>query len=401
MAGVDRKPARVEVLSLQWRLLWAGTGGGPGRPIASLAFGPGEPHAPVTLQGRLGAVVTPDPPWSGDKRSGWGAQHQGTSQETTAVLPHRGHDDLWVYAGAADSSSTKKKTDSSARTRLPRGDPLTRKHPPGVVWGKSPEVEDVKDAEAGCDRGGDAQRRRLGRKVQEGLGTDCRGGRGAGDGEGVAWGPLLGICPRPPGSLPAGLTLESEPSHLRPETAAAHPVHIPRTVYGAPAPHPCVPRSAQPWRRPRGLGTASGVPGVGRGSPDRVLEVPESASKAASWVPGRSDPGRSLTCSACGRSVSRGHILLAQVALDTRRGTLPGQGAAQHRWWSRPSPEATGQLCAPPRTPHLVLSWLPTCCASRSAHPPGGASHPHAALASGRETQHAHGRPAPRGGRAE
>ena len=154
-------------------------------------------------------------------------------------------------------------------------------------------------------------------------------------------GPLLGICPRPPGSLPAGLTLESEPSHLRPETAAAHLVHIPRTVYGAPSgpckgpptppvsrapvppsPYPCVPRSAQPWRCPRGLGTASWVPGVERGSPDRVLEVPELASKAASWVPGHSDPGRSLTCSACGQSMSRGHVLLAQVALDTRRGTL-------------------------------------------------------------------------------
>lgn len=137
-------------------------------------------------------------------------------------------------------------------------------------------------------------------------------------------------------------------------------------MYGAPAPHPCVPRSAQPWRRPRGLGTASWVPGVGRGSPDRVLEVPESASKAASWVPGHSDPGRSLTCSACGRSVSRGHILLAQVALDTRRGTLPGQGAAQHRWWSRPSPEATGQLCAPPHGPR---TW--SCPGSRPAAPPG------------------------------
>lgn len=248
-------------------------------------------------------------------------------------------------------------------------------------------MEDVKEAEAGCERG-DAQRRRLGRKVQEGLGTDCRGGHGAGAsdrGQGEHnVGPLLGVCPRPPGSLPAGLTLESEPSHLRPETAAAHLDHTPRTVCRPPAgpckgppapptsrapvplsPRPGIPQSAQPGRRPRGLGTASSVPGVGRGSPDRVLEVSELASRASSWAPGHSDPGRPLTCSACGRSVSRGHILSAQVALDTRQGTLPGQGAAQWRWWSRPSPVATGQLCAPCQ-PH-AWSWP----GSRPAAPPG------------------------------
>lgn len=58
-------------------------------------------------------------------------------------------------------------------------------------------------------------------------------------------GPLLGVCPRPPGSLPAGLTLESEPSHLRPETAAAHLDHTPRTVCRPPA-GPCKGPPASP-----------------------------------------------------------------------------------------------------------------------------------------------------------
>ena len=41
------------------------------------------------------------------------------------------------------------------------------------------------------------------------------------------------------------------------------------------------------------------------------------------------------------------------------------QGAAQHRWWSRPSPAATGQLCAP----HGPRAW--SCPGSRPAAPPG------------------------------
>ena len=156
-------------------------------------------------------------------------------------------------------------------------------------------------------------------------------------------GPLLGICPRPPGSLPAGLTLESEPSHLRPETAAAHLVHIPRTVYGAPSgpckgpptppvsrapvppsPYPCVPRSAQPWRCPRGLGTASWVPGVERGSPDRVLEVPELASKAASWVPLSFKPAFSLSF----------FTFIKRLFSSSSLGRSPGEGNGNPLWYS-------------------------------------------------------------------
>lgn len=81
-SGVDRKLARAEVLSPQRRLLWEGAGGGPGRPIASLAFGPGEPHAPMTPQGRLGAMVTPGPPWGGDEWSGWGPSTRSQARKS-------------------------------------------------------------------------------------------------------------------------------------------------------------------------------------------------------------------------------------------------------------------------------------------------------------------------------
>lgn len=57
-----------------------------------------------------------------------------------AVFPHRGHDALRVYAEAADSSSTEKKTNSAPRM-LP---PLGRHAPKSIhraLGGKSLEAD--------------------------------------------------------------------------------------------------------------------------------------------------------------------------------------------------------------------------------------------------------------------
>lgn len=97
-------------------------------------------------------------------RSGWGSPAPGHKpRKPQLCFLTGGRERLRVLAGAADLAH-RKKTDSSART-LPRGDrSLESIH---LGWsGGGPEVEDVKEAEAGCDRG-DAQSVGSGRKAQE------------------------------------------------------------------------------------------------------------------------------------------------------------------------------------------------------------------------------------------